>query len=124
MSLVDSAFEDIGTVMGFESGEFDGLSHVALEIEGVGELHAEHQAEAVIIYLLRVIEVGTDKLDYYKYALRLIHIENGLPYRFQCGLYSERLVFLVRLDNDELGRQSIEQVIELLIGLHEKMASL
>ncbi len=121
MSMLDAAMDDFGTLLGLDAAVFSGREHLAVEIEGAGELHVERRDEALLVYLSRPLEVGVDKLQVYKSALRRVHFENGLDVRVQCGLHGEHLVFLARYDGDELTMQALEHAIEVLINLHDSV---
>ena len=119
--MLDSAIADCGTILGFDPSDFADRNHVAVAIEGIGELHLERQDEALLIYLSRAIEVGIDRLSLYRSALRAVHFENGLPARVQCALYHDNLIFLARYEPDEVDLPVLEQSFDLLIELHQRV---
>ena len=117
--MLDTAIAEYGTILGFDPGDFVDRDHVAVAIDGIGELHLERHEEALLVYLSRPIEVGSDRLDLYKRALRAVHFEKGLPARTQCALHHNNLVFLARYEEDEVSLPTLEQSLDLLIELHQ-----
>lgn len=123
MSVLDTAIADFGSILGFEPRDLADRDHVAIAIEGIGELHVERREENLLVYLSREIHVGTDRLELYYSALRAVHFENALPVRVQCALYKDNLVFLARYDADEVSIPSLEASLDLLVDLHDSVAA-
>ena len=123
MSMLDAAMADFGTLLGFDPADLTDRAHVAVAIDGIGELHVERRDEMLLVYLARDIEVGRDRLELYRSALREVHFENGLPARVQCALHHDSLIFLALYEADEVGLQALEQSLDLLIELHESVRS-
>ncbi len=122
MSMLDTAIADFGSVLGFNPGDLENRDHVAIDMDGSGQLHVERRDEHLLVYLAREIDVGVDRLTLYRTALRSVHFENGLPARVQCALHGDSLVFLVRYDADEVSAQSLEATVDILTELHDRSA--
>ena len=120
MTMLDTAIADFGAILGFDPSDLANRDHVAMDIEGIGELHVERHDETLLVYLSRPIEVGADRLELYKSALRSVHFENGRATRVQCALHDNRIIFLSRSHADEVSVQALEGSLELLIELQEK----
>ena len=123
MSMLDTAMSEFGVVVGFEPGDLADRDHVALEIDGIGELHVEKTKEYLIVYLSRPLDVGVEKLKVYRQALRAVHFENSPPASLQVALAGNNLIFLARYAGDECDRQTLEASIEILAEMHDSVAS-
>ena len=124
MTMLDTATADFGAILGLEPGDLSDRDHLAVDIDGIGQLHVERQQESLLVYLSRPIAVGADRLELYKLAMRLVHFENNLMSRAQCALHADKIIFLSRVDAYEISTQSLEATLELLIDLQDKIEAL
>ena len=123
MSMLDNAMSEFGVVVGFEPGDLAGRDHVAMEIEGMGQLHVEKTGDYLVVYLIRPLDVGVEKLRVYRQALRAVHFENSPPAALQVALADDNLIFLARYAGDECDRQTLEASINILADMHRSVSS-
>ncbi|MEM6546613.1 MAG: CesT family type III secretion system chaperone [Pseudomonadota bacterium] len=122
MTLLDSALPSLAELLGLDPGPLAGQSHMAVEIDRVGQIHAEHHGERVLLYLSRPIEAGADRLSLYRDALRAVHPDNALPRQVQCALSGETLVLVAQHGTGETDSQDLEASLDLLIALHDGLS--
>ena len=121
MTMIGAAVTDFGDEIGLPLEDLPEGAHIALSIEGTGQVHFEHRNEQLVIYTARGLDVALDRYEVYKTALRAIHFERRLPVRVQCALHDDALVFATRFDEDEVDPQAIELAIVTLADLQQQV---
>lgn len=117
--MLDSALPSLGALLGLDPGPLAGRTHMAVDIDQIGQIHAERQGDRVLLYLSRPIEAGADRLALYRDALRAVHPDNALPRQVLCGLSGEALVFVAQHGAGETDSPDLEASLDLLIALHD-----
>lgn len=123
MTLLDDAAPALGELLGLEAEALSGRAHVAVAIEGAGDLHLERHGEQLVLSLSRPLAPGADRLTTYRAALRAVHPDALLPRPVQCGLAGEALVFLTKHNPEDSEPTALEATLELLIQLHDAAQS-
>ncbi len=122
MSISDDLLVEFGHSLGLDGLAWSDTGVVVLDFANRGVLYLEDQDEALLVYLVRDIDVRESKLKLLHTALTLCHYREGLPYVVQVGLRGEAsLVFLVRFMSYEVTLPELERVLELLSQLHDNV---
>lgn len=121
MTLLASAMEELESVLALEKSSAAQQSHVAFDIDGQGQLHAEVLEDSFLLYSARAIDVGEDRATLMKAALREVHVENAKLPGIQAALWKDDLVFLAHLDEEEIDHQILEVFLDLLFELQNNV---
>lgn len=120
MSAITDAVAELCGSFGMNPARIDMEGHLALSIQGVGEVHFEDGGEELMVCLARNVEVDEDRLDVQRNALEAVHLHHVLPMPVQAAMHGDRLVFLARIDAHELNLPVLQRAIEVLGGLQDR----
>lgn len=122
MSAAADILAEFGRSLGMERLHWSDAGVVALDFDARGTLYLENLEDDLLIYLVRGVDLRDGKLKLLHHALRLCHYREGLPYTVHSGLKDQTsLVFSVRLPGNEITLPSLEEVLEMLTKLHDKV---
>ena len=114
------AIAEFGHNLGMPALNWSDTGVIVLDFASRGTLFLEDLDDALLIYLVKAIEVGDSRLTILQTAMQLCHYRQRLPYPVQPGLSADsQLVFLVRLPAGDVTLPELERVLETLTRLHE-----
>ncbi len=120
MARIDEVITEFGRSIEVPDLVFNEEGVVDLEIDRVGELCLEREGEDLLVYLVRDYPQITGNLC--QRALGFCRIEEEHPFPVHTGLIEDtRLLFALRMKSHELDFPRLNEALQLLEGLHERM---
>ena len=120
MSAIADSMGELIASMGLDPGRVRLDGHLALSVEGLGDLHFEEAEDELLMYLAREIQVDEDALDVQRKAMSLVHFHNVLPFPVQVARLEESLVMLTRIQAHDIDLPRLQRAVDLLGELQDK----
>ena len=124
MSWIDTSVDDFCRGMGLEAVDFSSAGRVQLSFEQSGTLHIEKYQERLFLMLARPLN-WHESSEPLKRALGFCHVGQGWPFLIKAGLLDEQtLVLSAQIVGEDVTLPTIEQAFNLLVRLHDEVASI
>ena len=117
--MLEQEIAEFGRRMGLPSLALDANGLVALQVEGMGQLHLEKRVDngavELLLYLARPCPAHAATVP--ERALALCHYRHAHALPLSAGMYKEQLLLLTRLDERESTAASMEKAVLLLADI-------
>ncbi len=122
MNWVDTTIKDFGHAMGIENMALKVGDVIGLNFEKRGDLYFERLENEVLISLVRDVLWYGEKSPILRKALALCHYNNGYKWPVNAGVTkNNRIVFFVRVPEKDFSLVTLEEILEVLTGLHDQL---
>lgn len=122
MSVQAEVLTEFGRSLGIADFRWPASGMAVFEFDVRGTLYLEEQEDVLLVYLVQDIDLRERGPEILKTALRLCHYRENRPHVVQTGLRDpSKLIFLARLPLREVTLPELEQVLEMLTRLHERV---
>jgi type III secretion system chaperone SycN len=120
VNWLEQTLHDFGRQLGLGELRLDGNNSAELALGQGGTLGFEHAGGEVLVYLSRPLDYDTAAA--YEEALRACDFRDSPAYALQAGVRGEReLVLLARVPERQFTASALEQVLDILVKLHERV---
>ena len=121
MSRIDEVIGEFGHFIELSDLSFNEEGVIDLEIETIGELCLEREADGILVYLLREYPQANAALC--RRALALCQPSENTEINLYTGLIGDtRLLFALRIEEELLDFQRLNEAFKLLEELHNRLA--